>query len=149
MNSAAPPSLAQLLTAAGVPVNPTDGMTTQQQLLQFQQQQNAAANFAAAAALTLSGVTTQMKSYGNNAMGGRSFSGGQPASPSFWNQFYAQQALVGSIYGQQQQQLQAVQQALSNGGNLNNERLSYLSNFSTGMGGGAVSYTHLTLPTKA
>ena len=137
MNSAAPPSLAQLLTAAGVPVNPTDGMTTQQQLLQFQQQQNAAANFAAAAALTLSGVTTQMKSYGNNAMGGRSFSGGQPASPSFWNQFYAQQALVGSIYGQQQQQLQAVQQALSNGGNLNNERLSYLSNFSTGMGGGA------------
>ena len=44
----------------------------------------------------------------------------------------AQQALVGSIYGQQQQQLQAVQQALSNGGNLNNERLSYLSNFSTG-----------------
>ena len=34
-----------------------------------------------------------------------------------------------SIYGQQQQQLQAVQQALSNGGNLNNERLSYFEQF--------------------
>ena len=139
MNSAAPPTLAQLLTAAGVPVNPLDGSTTQQQLLQFQQQQNAAANFAAAAALTLSGVTTQLKSFGNNTsglVGGPANSGGQPASPSFWNQFYAQQALVGSIYGQQQQ-LQAAQQALSNGANLNNERLSFLSNFSTGMGGGA------------
>ena len=138
MNSAAPPTLAQLLTAAGVPVNPLDGSTTQQQLLQFQQQQNAAANFAAAAALTLSGVTTQLKSFGNNTsgLGGPANSGGQPASPSFWNQFYAQQALVGSIYGQQQQ-LQAAQQALSNGANLNNERLSFLSNFSTGMGGGA------------
>ncbi|CAL6293626.1 unnamed protein product [Bathycoccus prasinos] len=139
MNSAAPPTLAQLLTAAGVPVNPLDGSTTQQQLLQFQQQQNAAANFAAAAALTLSGVTTQLKSFGNNTsglVGGPASSGGQPASPSFWNQFYAQQALVGSIYGQQQQ-LQAAQQALSNGANLNNERLSFLSNFSTGMGGGA------------
>jgi hypothetical protein len=120
-------------------VNPLDGSTTQQQLLQFQQQQNAAANFAAAAALTLSGVTTQLKSFGNNTsglVGGPANSGGQPASPSFWNQFYAQQALVGSIYGQQQQ-LQAAQQALSNGANLNNERLSFLSNFSTGMGGGA------------
>lgn len=136
MNSAAPPTLAQLLTAAGVPVNPLDGSTTQQQLLQFQQQQNAAANFATAAALTF---TTQLKSFGNNMsglVGGPANSGGQPASPSFWNQFYAQQALVGSIYGQQQQ-LQAAQQALSNGANLNNERLSFLSNFSTGMGGGA------------
>jgi hypothetical protein len=136
--SPAPPYLAQLLSAAGVPVNPLDGSTSQQQMLQFQQQQNAAANFAAAAALTLSGVNSQLKSFGNSSLGlgGPANSGGQPGSPSFWNQFYAQQALVGSLYNQQQQ-FQGTLQALSNGANLNNEKLSFLSNFSTGMGGGS------------
>jgi len=136
--SPAPPYLAQLLSAAGVPVNPLDGSTSQQQMLQFQQQQNAAANFAAATALTLSGVNSQLKSFGNSSLGlgGPANSGGQPGSPSFWNQFYAQQALVGSLYNQQQQ-FQGTLQALSNGANLNNEKLSFLSNFSTGMGGGS------------
>ena len=135
--SPAPPYLAQLLSAAGVPVNPLDGSTSQQQMLQFQQQQNAAANFAAATALTLSGVNSQLKSFGNNSLGlgGPANSGGQPGSPSFWKQFYAQQALVGSLYNQQQQ-FQGTLQGMSNGANLNNEKLSFLSNFSTGMGGG-------------
>lgn len=134
--SPAPPYLAQLLSAAGVPVNPVDGSTSQQQMLQFQQQQNAA-NFAAATALTLSGVNSQLKSFGNSSLrlSGPANSGGQPGSPSFWNQFFAQQALVGSLYNQQQQ-FQGMQQALPNGANLNNEKLSFLSNFSTGMGGG-------------
>ena len=130
------PSLAQLLTAAGVSVDPRvptiplnqpflQQMQQQQQQLQQQQQKQTFSG----------GGLTNLKIF-NGAGGGGGANSQQPPSPSFWNQFYAQQALVGNLYGQNQQQQQMlVHQALSNGGGgMNiNDRLSFLSNFSTGL----------------